>query len=201
MESLFVLWSSVPSVSAALFYLLKASGRATGYDNELFSSLGSFCSTVNMWSSTTTDIIAGRKRVTTSRSCKQKVERKKKKYDIFSLCRNKKQSKMKANTKQQRHFATSEVTYIRTRRGSLKTWLSIISHAPWPSDSIRSSSIRSGLSWLSTQIKMINIQFTFSCVYCSLWCVLKKITHTQSKVIMKKYTPWSNSGCIYKIKG
>lgn len=127
-------------------------------------------------------------------------EKKKKKYDIFSSCRNKKQSKMKANTKQQRHFATSEVTYIRTRRGSLKTWLSIISHAPWPSDSIRSSSIRSGLSWLSTQIKMINIQFTFSCVYCSLWCVLKKITHSQSKVIMKKYTPWSNSGCIYKIK-
>lgn len=105
---------------------------------------------------------------------RSKIKKKKKKCDIFSSCRNKKQSKMKANTKQQRHFATSEVTYIRTRRGSLKTWLSIISHAPWPSDSIRSSSIRSGLSWLSTQIKMLNIQFTFSCVYCSLWCVFKE---------------------------
>lgn len=37
-----------------------------------------------------------------------------------------------------------------TSRGSLNTWLSIMSHAPWPSDSILSSSIRSGLSCLDT---------------------------------------------------
>lgn len=132
--SVLVLWGSIPSVSAALFYLLKASGRATGYDNELFSSLGSFCSTVNMWSSTTTDIIAGRKRVTTSRSCKHRVEKKGGKK-----CRKEERSKM--------NFPAPEVTHVHTRRGSLKTWLSIISQAPWPRDSIRSSSIRSGLSW------------------------------------------------------
>lgn len=36
--------------------------------------------------------------------------------------------------------------HLRTKRGSLKTWLSIMSQAPWPSESILSSSIRSGLS-------------------------------------------------------
>ena len=41
---------------------------------------------------------------------------------------------------------------VRTNRGSLKTWLSIMSHAPWPSDSILSSSIRSGLSCSQTHI-------------------------------------------------
>lgn len=60
----------VPHSPAAQLYLLKASGRVVGYDSELFSSLGSFCSTVKVWSSTTTDIMAGRKRVTTSRSCR-----------------------------------------------------------------------------------------------------------------------------------
>lgn len=133
---------------------------------------------------------------------KKKLNKKKKKsVTFFPRVQTKSKAKWRQTQSNRDNFSTSEVTYIRTRRGSLKTWLSIISHAPWPSDSIRSSSIRSGLSWLSTQIIMINIQFTFSCVYCSLWCVLKKITHTQSKVIMKKYTPWSNSGCIYKIKG
>lgn len=63
-----IITASVVLLSPAVVYLLKASGRLLGYDNELFSSLGSFCSTLKVWSSTTTDIMAGRKRVTTSES-------------------------------------------------------------------------------------------------------------------------------------
>ena len=59
---------------------------------------------------------------------------------------------------------------VRTNRGSLKTWLSIMSHAPWPSDSILSSSIRSGLSCSQTHITRCWYNEVSMCV-CVCVCV------------------------------
>lgn len=85
---------------------------------------------------------------------------------------------------------------VHTKRGSLKTWLSIMSHAPWPRDSILSRSIRSELSCLKKKYTNKNVLiYKFQNLN---WTTTLALIKTAKSLTLGKDS-WLSSSCRFRM--